>query len=109
MLYSGIEFSNSERERLELLCPDGAGGEILVDLAEYDFTRSGVRGAHSVEFDPSVLPWADFRGKVLGPTDPAKAPADSLRGTRFTDWEALGLAAAPNTGDNGVHALASPL
>ena len=62
----------------------------------------------SVEFDPATLSWADFRGKVLGPTDPAKAPADSLRGILFSDWEKLGLASAPNTGDNGVHASASP-
>jgi len=61
-----------------------------------------------VEFDPKALKWADFRGKVLGPTDPAAAPADSLRGTLHTDWEKLGLKAAPNTGDNGVHASASP-
>ena len=61
-----------------------------------------------VEFDPAVLPWADFRGKVLGPTDPGAAPADSLRGTLHTDWEKLGMAAAPNTSDNGVHASASP-
>jgi len=33
-----------------------------------------------VEFDPKELCWADFRGKVLGPTDPADAPKDSLRG-----------------------------
>jgi len=61
-----------------------------------------------VEFDPAVLKWSDFRGNVLGPTDPAKAPPTSLRGTLHTDWEKLGLKAAPNTGDNGVHASASP-
>jgi len=61
-----------------------------------------------VEFDASKLAWADFRGKVLGPTDPASAPADSLRGKINSDWESLGLAAPPNTGDNGVHASASP-
>ena len=61
-----------------------------------------------VEFDPAVLAWGDFRGAVLGPTDPAKAPGDSLRGMLNADWESLGLAAAPNTTDNGVHASASP-
>lgn len=61
-----------------------------------------------VEFDPAKLSWADFRGKVLGPTDPANAPADSLRGMLHSDWEKLGLKAAPNTSDNGVHASASP-
>jgi hypothetical protein len=60
------------------------------------------------EWDPSDLSWADFRGKVLGPTDPAQAPKDSLRGQIFEKWESLGLKAVPNTGDNGMHASASP-
>merc|ERR1719482_1502530 len=63
---------------------------------------------YNVEWDPKDLSWADFRGKVLGPTDPAQAPADSLRGTIFKDWKDLGLASEPNTGDNGMHASASP-
>jgi len=61
-----------------------------------------------VEFDASKLPWAKFRGEVLGPTDPAKAPADSLRGQIMAQWKELDLTAPPNTGDNGVHASASP-
>lgn len=61
-----------------------------------------------VDFEPSKLSWSDFRGKILGPTDPAQAPADSLRGKILTDWESLGLKEVPNVGDNGVHASASP-
>ena len=61
-----------------------------------------------VEFDPATLPWADFRGKVLGPTDPKDAPEDSLRGIIAKDWEKLGLKAPCNGGDNAVHASASP-
>ena len=61
-----------------------------------------------VRFDAAKLAWADFRGKVLGPTDPATAPEDSLRGIINKDWQSLGLAEAPNVGDNGVHASASP-
>jgi len=61
-----------------------------------------------VEFDPEFLTWKDFRGKVLGPTDPSAAPADSLRGSLLQTWEEMGLAAVPNTGDNCVHASASP-
>ena len=61
-----------------------------------------------VSFDPAKLSWGDFRGQVLGPTDPAKAPATSLRGMLMADWESLGLQGAPNTTDNGVHASASP-
>jgi len=61
-----------------------------------------------VEWDPKDLAWADFRGKVLGPTDPADAPKDSLRGGALAAWEELGLPSQPNTGENCVHASASP-
>lgn len=61
-----------------------------------------------VEFDQNKLSWAEFRGDVLGPTDPATAPADSLRGLIASNWKDLGLTSAPNVGDNGVHASASP-
>lgn len=61
-----------------------------------------------VKWEKDALAWADFRGKVLGPTNPADAPADSLRGMLNADWQSLGLKSAPNTGDNGVHASASP-
>lgn len=63
---------------------------------------------YTVEWDESSLSWEDFRGKVLGPTDPKEAPADSLRGRILSDWRALGLKSEPNVGDNGVHASASP-
>jgi len=73
------------------------------------FTKPGTEiYYYSVEWDPSVLSWTDFRGKVLGPTDPAEAPADSLRGLILKDWESLGLKSVPNVGDNGMHASASP-
>lgn len=61
-----------------------------------------------VDFEPSKLSWADFRGKVLGPTDPKSAPADSLRGKMLHDWQALGMDYQPNVGENCVHASASP-
>jgi len=61
-----------------------------------------------VEWNVKDLAWADFRGKVLGPTDPADAPKDSLRGGALADWKELGLAAEPNVGENCVHASASP-
>lgn len=61
-----------------------------------------------VEWDSKQLSWEDFRGKVLGPTDPADAPPSSLRGSIYSKWQDLGLSAQPNVGDNGVHASASP-
>lgn len=54
------------------------------------------------------LEWGDFRGKVLGGTDPKTADVGSLRNMVFKDWQALKLKSVPNTGDNGVHASASP-
>jgi len=61
-----------------------------------------------VEFDPEFLSWSDFRGKVLGPTDPKVAPTDSLRGKIFAEWQQFGLAFEPNVGDNACHGSASP-
>eukprot|EP00929_Paragymnodinium_shiwhaense_P041570 TRINITY_DN2157_c1_g1_i1.p1 TRINITY_DN2157_c1_g1~~TRINITY_DN2157_c1_g1_i1.p1 ORF type:complete len:912 (-),score=368.51 TRINITY_DN2157_c1_g1_i1:215-2950(-) len=61
-----------------------------------------------VEWDAKSLPWEDFRAKVLGPTDPADAPKDSIRGMVAAQWKELGLKEACNTGDNAVHASASP-
>ena len=52
--------------------------------------------------------WEDFRGSVLGPTDPKDAPEGALRGIIAADWEKLGLKAPCNGGDNAVHASASP-
>ena len=61
-----------------------------------------------VEWEPSKLSWEDFRGKVLGATDPAAAAEGSLRRAIFNNWKSLDLKAEPNVGDNGVHASASP-
>jgi nucleoside diphosphate kinase len=73
------------------------------------FTQPGTEiHYYSVEWDASALSWADFRGKLLGPTDPAEAPKDSLRGQVLAKWKDLGLKSEPNVGDNGVHASASP-
>merc|ERR1712025_1356195 len=63
---------------------------------------------YSVEWDSAALSWADFRGQVLGPTDPTEAPKDSLRGKILAQWKELGLKAQPDVGDNGMHASASP-
>ena len=73
------------------------------------FTQPGTSiHYYVVDFDATALPWAEFRGKVLGPTDPKDAPPGALRGTIYQDWKKLGLAYVPNVGDNGVHASASP-
>ena len=61
-----------------------------------------------VEWESAKMSWEHFRGELLGPTEPSKAPETSLRGIIYNDWEALGLKAQPTTGENGVHASASP-
>ncbi|CAK9087009.1 unnamed protein product [Durusdinium trenchii] len=63
---------------------------------------------YEVEWPAEKMSWADFRGKLLGPTDPASAPEGSLRQMIYSKWSELGLPARPDTGDNGVHASASP-
>lgn len=63
---------------------------------------------YQVEWDTRRLPWADFRGKLLGGTDPKTADGSSLRNEIFRTWKALGLTSEPNTGNNGLHASASP-
>jgi hypothetical protein len=54
------------------------------------------------------LSWQDFRGEILGATNPSAAPPGSIRRTILDKYKELGLATKPNTGDNGVHASASP-
>lgn len=62
----------------------------------------------TVEWDTSKSSWADFRGKVLGATDPTTAEEGALRRTILDKYEELGLKTVPDVGDNGVHASASP-
>lgn len=63
---------------------------------------------YEVEWDPRQLSWGEFRGKVLGGTDPRTAEPGSLRNEIWQRWTYLGLEASPDTGNNGVHASASP-
>ena len=60
------------------------------------------------EWNPAELSWEDFRGKILGPMDPASAPEGSIRRAILNNYVKLGLDTEPNRGDNGVHASASP-
>ena len=74
------------------------------------YTDAASNGIHyfTVQWPTDTLSWGDFRGDVLGSTDPATATEGSARRAIYDDWEALGLPGQPNTGDNGVHASASP-
>merc|ERR1712232_1506029 len=63
---------------------------------------------YTVSWPSEQLSWADFRGEVLGSTDPTVAPKGSIRRTILDQYKKLGLSSKPDTGDNGVHASASP-
>lgn len=62
-----------------------------------------------VSWEEHQMPWSQFRGNFIGPTNPGDAPPDSLRGKFLSQWKELGLSYAPTVSDNGVHASAGPL
>jgi len=62
-----------------------------------------------VRFPEAELSWKDFRGKVIGATDPSKATEGSLRAKILAEYADLGLTEEPNMGKNGVHASAGPI
>ena len=51
----------------------------------------GAQPSWQVEWPAEKMSWADFRGKLLGPTDPASAPEGSLRQMIYSKWSELGL------------------
>ncbi len=53
--YTTISLTDSTRESLSLVCPDGAASELLVDQAGYDMTRTGNRKGRTMQFDPATL------------------------------------------------------
>ena len=61
-----------------------------------------------VEWPTSSLSWADFRARCWAPRTPPRLHRVLCGGAILDDWRALGLPACPDTGDNGVHASASP-
>jgi nucleoside diphosphate kinase len=93
----------------------GKVGDIYVMNGFYmsmrgSYTDKSSNGIHyfTVQWPTDSLSWADFRGEVLGATDPATAAEGSARRVIYEQWESLGLPGQPNVGDNGVHASASP-
>ena len=62
----------------------------------------------TVQWPADTLSWEDFRGRVLGATDPSEASKGSLRRRIYDDYKKLGLPGKPDTGLNGMHASASP-
>jgi hypothetical protein len=58
-LYSTIQISADETEHISLICPDGAGGEVLVDSIALNFSEEGVRDGHALMLDPALANAAD--------------------------------------------------
>lgn len=63
---------------------------------------------YEVEWESAKHSWTDFRGKIIGATDPTTAIKGSMRNVVLEKYEELGLKSVPNVGDNGIHASASP-
>jgi nucleoside diphosphate kinase len=56
----------------------------------------------------SKTAWATLRDDMVGPTNPATAPAGSFRGKLLAQKDALGIPVV-DTGNNGLHLSAGPL
>ena len=52
----------------------------------------------TVSWPADGFSWADFRGGVLGATDPAAAPVGSIRRTILDRYRQLGLQSRPDLG-----------
>lgn len=102
--YGAVNFVSAEEETESIYVING----FYMAMRE-KFTKPGASiHYYLVEWDSSKLSWEDFRGRVLGGTDPASAEPGSLRKKVLEQWQTLGLSSEPNVGDNGVHASASP-
>jgi nucleoside diphosphate kinase len=74
------------------------------------FTTAGAEVVlYEAEFDPAQVSWEQFRGQIIGATDPAKAVEGSLRNLLLERYTELGQTARPEMSRNGVHASAGPL
>jgi len=62
-----------------------------------------------IQWSQDALSWKDFRSKIIGTADPAKAEIGSLRRMVYDKYRELGLDAKPNVIDNVIHVSASPL
>jgi hypothetical protein len=54
-VYETISLTDGTTESLSLACPDGAAGELLIDKAGYDMTRTGNRKGRTMQFDPAGI------------------------------------------------------
>jgi hypothetical protein len=50
--YRSIQISSDPWEHLSLVCPDGAGGELVVDAIALSFSELGVRAGHALMLEP---------------------------------------------------------
>ena len=64
--------------------------EIAIQLLAATEVTGSAHPLVSQPTEPRKMSWADFRGKLLGPTDPASAPEGSLRQMIYSKWSDLG-------------------
>jgi hypothetical protein len=74
------------------------------------FTAEGASISYFVVgFTSDNVSWAKFRSDIIGSTDPSAAPASSLRGKIYKQFDQLGLEEQPTISLNGVHASAGSI
>lgn len=71
--------------------------------------KSAVVTWYVVSWPEAAVSWADFRGKVLGATDPTQADPASIRSKILQNYVTMNVPFVPNTGKNCIHGSASPL
>ena len=59
------------------------------------------------EWNEAELSWRNFLHDVIGDADPALAALNSVRGSIYAQWEALGLPGPPTVTHNCVHTSSS--
>jgi hypothetical protein len=60
-----------------------------------------------MEWDGSVLSWADVEAFIVGDRDPGRAEKSSIRGELLQEYRSLGMETAPSAAHNCVHMPAS--
>lgn len=105
---AGSHFDDSRSKNQKVQCTYVINAFYMNMRARYTHPKSSVT-AMILAFDEKKLSWKDFRGVLIGKTNPEKAAKGSLRKEILEKWKALKLDARPDYGNNGVHASAGPI
>jgi nucleoside diphosphate kinase len=102
-LAPGFYAGYCEKEQIYLI-----NGFFIAMRAKFT-TRGGSVRWFVVQWNEIELSWSEFRGTVIGATNPEKAAVESVRAQILHKWQELQLPGKPNGSDNGIHASAGPL